>query len=98
MQKLDGLSIHSKFLKVVNASPRCWEKKTSQQVLGGGETLDESAANKGMDICDVVTPLAKLPYEEQLEKKRAEISQVLKKLVCTSIMIAFCLLLLRFEI
>lgn len=80
-EKLDGLSIHSKFLKVVNASPRYWEKITNQQVLGDGETLDESAANKSMDICDVVTPLAKLPYDEQLEKKRVEISQVLKKLV-----------------
>lgn len=78
-EKLDGLSLHSKCLKLVDAAPRSWEKKKAS---GDVERSNVSADNnKSMDICSVVTPLAKLPYDQQLEKKRAEICQTLRKLV-----------------
>lgn len=84
-QKLDGLSVHSKILKVVDALPRAWDNKNIQEVSAAdGHRLNEAATKRveRLDICDVVTPLAKLPYKQQLDKKSAEVSQVLKKLVC----------------
>ncbi|KAH7430889.1 hypothetical protein KP509_08G019000 [Ceratopteris richardii] len=76
-EKLDGILINSKLLKVVDATSRSGVKKRAS---GDPEQSFNLGTNKNMDICDVVTPLAKFPYEEQLEKKRADISQILKKL------------------
>lgn len=87
-QKLDGLRVHSKELKVADAPLQAWQKEQEQGKNQEGiaadvecSRLEKEAIAKPTDICDVVTPLAKISYEQQLEKKRSEISKVLKKLV-----------------
>ncbi|MCO5560095.1 hypothetical protein L7F22_013702 [Adiantum nelumboides] len=74
-EKLDGLLLNSKVLKIVDAAPPSWEKNRAA-VSGDQEKMIGLANNKSTDICDVVTPLARLPYDQQLEKKRAEICQL----------------------
>ena len=61
-----------------DALPRVWERENTHD---SSINVDGQGNTKISDICDAVTPLAKLPYEQQLDQKSSEISQLLKKLV-----------------
>ncbi|KAJ7571113.1 hypothetical protein O6H91_01G149400 [Diphasiastrum complanatum] len=59
------------------------EEKASSGVILSLENLVNKCAGditKTRDVCDAVTPLARIPYEEQLTLKKNAISQILKKL------------------
>ena len=64
-------------LKMEDALPRAWERENANSSIN----VDIEGNTKISDICDAVTPLAKLPYQQQLDQKSGEISQLLKKLV-----------------
>uniref|UniRef100_A0A2P2L509 Uncharacterized protein MANES_04G021900 n=1 Tax=Rhizophora mucronata TaxID=61149 RepID=A0A2P2L509_RHIMU len=44
------------------------------------ESVQDSSVSRGKCVRDVVTPLAHMPYEEQLEHKKSSVMQMLKKL------------------
>ena len=56
------------------------EATIGSAVIENGEEVKSSAA-KGKSARDAVTPLAHLPYTEQLEQKKYSLMQLLKKLV-----------------
>ncbi|XP_044468437.1 zinc finger CCCH domain-containing protein 24 isoform X1 [Mangifera indica] len=112
MEKLEGISVGNKNLKVANVIPRSFEKQvklamaypqntqeTDEPALVGeieglspsssriedGTTNNDSSAVDGSvsrprSAQDVVTPLAHMPYSDQLEHKKNSIAQMLKKL------------------
>ncbi|KAJ0084899.1 hypothetical protein Patl1_30710 [Pistacia atlantica] len=112
MEKLEGISVGNKNLKVANVIPRSFEKKvksamahpqdtqqtdepllvgeidgvspSSNRIEDGNTNTDSSAVDgsvsRARSARDVVTPLAHMPYTDQLEHKRNSIAQMLKKL------------------
>ncbi|XP_050370033.1 zinc finger CCCH domain-containing protein 24 [Argentina anserina] len=88
---LDGISIGNNNIKVADVLPRSFEKKT-KSALGLpliGENREESLVENGVEEGDVmkgrsartvVTPLAHMPYADQLEQKKSSVAQILKKL------------------
>ena len=68
---------------------------TSNGIGGGAPNDDGSAldgsASKAKSARDAVTPLAHIPYGEQLEHKKSSVMQMLKKLVRnTFLLFCFC--------
>ncbi|KAJ8434169.1 hypothetical protein Cgig2_009736 [Carnegiea gigantea] len=56
------------------------EPAEASAVLSDHGNTDSSGSN-GKSACDVVTPLAHMPYAEQLEQKKNSLLQLLKRLV-----------------
>lgn len=89
---MDGISIGNNNIKVADVLPRSFEKKTKSALglpLIGESGEDSMVANgvedgdgmKGRSARTVVTPLAHMPYADQLEQKKSSVTQILKKLV-----------------
>ncbi|KAM7257234.1 hypothetical protein ACFE04_012975 [Oxalis oulophora] len=80
VEELQGKAVKNKTLKITDVISRSFEKKTSgSNGIDGNE--DDSTPNGGVKtVCDAVTPLAHLPYSEQLEHKQNSLKQILKKL------------------
>ncbi|KAM4083739.1 hypothetical protein ACB094_08G079200 [Castanea mollissima] len=87
-EELKGKSIGNKILKVADVIPRSFDKKirsTMALPLNGLQTgepsldVDGSVAS-ARSVRDVVTPLAHMPYSDQLEHKKTSLMQNLKKL------------------
>ena len=93
LQLLEGKSVGNKTLKVGDVLPRSYDDKIQsahkryQNAKPGASEDDENgeemngSGSKGKSVCDVVTPLAKLPYAEQLEQKKNSLTKILIKLV-----------------
>ncbi|KAL5718905.1 hypothetical protein ACHQM5_011759 [Ranunculus cassubicifolius] len=92
---LDGKSMGNKYLKVADVLPRSFERKSQSATsnasapLNGSENaeVDEngdptvnSLASKSRSVRDAVTPLAHMPYADQLEQKKTALEKNLKKL------------------
>ncbi|XP_057526869.1 zinc finger CCCH domain-containing protein 24 isoform X2 [Amaranthus tricolor] len=89
---LEGKSVGNKTLKVGDVLPRSYDDKIQsahkryQNAKPGASEDDENgeemngSGSKGKSVCDVVTPLAKLPYAEQLEQKKNSLTKILIKL------------------
>ncbi|KAI0528818.1 hypothetical protein KFK09_001361 [Dendrobium nobile] len=82
-----------KQVKVADAVCRSQKKKQTMEITkSGSSTEDGSLLASGDDanvqgilartkaVCDVVTPLAQMPYNDQLEHKRNSLLQTLKRL------------------
>ncbi|XP_004295024.1 PREDICTED: zinc finger CCCH domain-containing protein 24 [Fragaria vesca subsp. vesca] len=91
VKALDGISIGNNNIKVADVLPRSFEKKTKSALglpLIGESGEDSMVANgvedgdgmKGRSARTVVTPLAHMPYADQLEQKKSSVTQILKKL------------------
>ncbi|KAM5584089.1 zinc finger CCCH domain-containing protein 24 [Rosa sericea] len=91
VKALDGISIGNNNIKVADVLPRSFEKKTKSALglpLIGENAEDSLVANgvedgdatKGRSARAVVTPLAHLPYTDQLEQKKSSVMQILKTL------------------
>lgn len=94
-QELDGTSVGNKNLKVADVVPRSFEKNFTQQIneilassngCEDGDAIDDDlkqgcSNSKARSARDVVTPLAYMPYADQLEHKKSNLVQILKKLV-----------------
>lgn len=89
---MDGISIGNNNIKVADVLPRSFEKKTKSAMglpLVGENAEDSMVANgvedgdgtKGRSARTVVTPLAHMPYADQLEHKKNSLMQILKRLV-----------------
>lgn len=89
---MDGISIGNNNIKVADVLPRSFEKKTKSAMglpLVGENAEDSMVANgvedgdgtKGRSARTVVTPLAHMPYADQLEHKKNSLIQILKRLV-----------------
>ncbi|KAK8601505.1 hypothetical protein V6N13_058801 [Hibiscus sabdariffa] len=95
VEELEGKSFGNKSLKVADVIPRSFERKVksgmaasvsnaSNEVEDGvpndeGSALDDSTS-KVKSARDAVTPLAHMPYSDQLEHKKNSVVQMLKKL------------------
>ncbi|KAF5773477.1 putative tRNA (uracil(54)-C(5))-methyltransferase transcription factor C3H family [Helianthus annuus] len=89
-EKLQGKPIGNKNLKIVDATPRSFERKVKpssepdNKAEDGGLVNDDSTPGslvaKGRSARDAVTPLAHMSYADQLEHKKKNIMQILKKL------------------
>ncbi|KAI7729708.1 hypothetical protein M8C21_012386 [Ambrosia artemisiifolia] len=89
-EKLQGKPIGNKNLKIVDASPRSFERKVKPSLESDNKGEDEGLVNddstpghsvsKGRSARDAVTPLAHMSYADQLEHKKKNIMQILKKL------------------
>lgn len=90
---MNGISVGSKSVKIADVVPRSLNRKaklavplpgsavdTEDENIEDGSTLDGSVP-KGRTARDVVTPLAHMTYEDQLEHKKNSLAQMLKKLV-----------------
>ncbi|XAR59962.1 tRNA (uracil(54)-C(5))-methyltransferase [Bertholletia excelsa] len=90
MEELDGKSIGNKNLKVADVVPRSFEKKVKVAISSpqdseygdttGSDLKPEGSASKARNARDVVTPLAYMPYADQLEHKKKNLMQILKRL------------------
>lgn len=94
MEELDGTSVGNKNLKVADVVPRSFEKNFTQQIneilassngCEDGDAIDDDlkqgcSNSKARSARDVVTPLAYMPYADQLEHKKSNLVQILKKL------------------
>ncbi|XP_028808026.1 zinc finger CCCH domain-containing protein 24 [Neltuma alba] len=67
-KELEGKLIGSKSLKVADVIPRSFDKKV-------GDSM-----SKTRSLRDVVTPLAHMAYADQLEHKKGNLTQILKRL------------------
>ncbi|KAL4295407.1 hypothetical protein GQ457_12G029540 [Hibiscus cannabinus] len=95
VEELEGKSFGNKSLKVADVIPRSFERKVksgmaasvsnaSNEVEDGvpnddGSALDDSTS-KVKSARNAVTPLAHMPYSDQLEHKKNSVVQMLKKL------------------
>lgn len=80
-------------MQVKDVLPRTWERN-AENVSAVDDVMADADNDEGMEaakpgvtirvknICDAVTPLGHLTYEEQLNIKREDVTQVLKRLVC----------------
>ncbi|KAL2613299.1 hypothetical protein R1flu_024991 [Riccia fluitans] len=75
---LDEKTFSGHKIVVKDVLPRAWEKKASDE-MDTGEGV-EGVTTRVKTVCDAVTPLGHLSYEEQLSRKRGDIEQVLKRL------------------
>lgn len=78
MQVLEGKNVNNKSLKIANVLPRTFDKNGAK-----------NPAAKLKSAREAVTPLADLSYADQLEQKKASISQMLKKLVRNFLILSF---------
>ncbi|CAN6835138.1 hypothetical protein Bca4012_030220 [Brassica carinata] len=69
VEVLEGKNVNNKSLKIANVLPRTFDKNGAK-----------NPAAKLKSAREAVTPLADLSYADQLEQKKASISQMLKKL------------------
>ncbi|XP_052196138.1 zinc finger CCCH domain-containing protein 24 [Diospyros lotus] len=90
-EELDGRSVGNKNLKLADVIPRSFEKKIKSAVSASSNSCEDvdtnddgskpdSSALKAKSARDVVTPLAYMPYIDQLEHKKNNLMQTLKKL------------------
>ncbi|XP_019453974.1 PREDICTED: zinc finger CCCH domain-containing protein 24-like isoform X2 [Lupinus angustifolius] len=79
-KKLDGKMAGGRTLKVTGVIPQSFGKKKSdkENVSVDAETNDDNS--KAKNVRDIVTPLAHLPYADQLEQKKSSLIPMLKKL------------------
>ncbi|KAL3679740.1 hypothetical protein R1sor_022696 [Riccia sorocarpa] len=75
---LEEKTVSGHKILVKDVLPRAWEKKANDDV-DINEGL-EGVTTRVKTVCDAVTPLGHLSYEDQLSRKRGEIEQVLKRL------------------
>ncbi|CAN4120321.1 unnamed protein product [Withania somnifera] len=90
VKELDGLLVCKRILKVGDVIPRAFERKgnsamssflTKQQGEKQAEDQETSdSVSKYRSVRDVVSPLAKMPYADQLEQKKSSLTQILKTL------------------
>ncbi|XP_070675056.1 zinc finger CCCH domain-containing protein 24 isoform X3 [Malus domestica] len=96
VKELEGISIGNKVMKVADVIPRSFEKRTKSilapRIPGvglDGENVDDSMLANGSGDGDgttgrsarkVVTPLAHMSYDDQLEHKKSSLMQILKRL------------------
>ncbi|XP_071711878.1 zinc finger CCCH domain-containing protein 24 [Rutidosis leptorrhynchoides] len=82
VEKLQGKPFRNKNLKIVDANPRSFDRNVKPKMLSDNSELgnDESTPGSGRSARDAVTPLAHMSYEDQLEQKKKNITQILKKL------------------
>lgn len=89
IEKLQGKPLRNKNLKLVDANPRSYDRnkkptESANKAEDGDAVYDGSTPGsadvKARSARDAVTPLAHLPYPDQLEQKTKSISQILKKL------------------
>lgn len=91
VKALDGISIGNNNIKVADVLPRSFEKKTKSAMglpLVGENAEDSMVANgvedgdgtQGRSARTVVTPLAHMPYADQLEHKKNSLMKILKRL------------------
>ncbi|KAM0996557.1 hypothetical protein ACFX2I_006510 [Malus domestica] len=96
VKDLEGISIGNKVMKVADVIPRSFEKRTKSimapQIPGvglDGENVEDSMTANGAEDGDglngrsarkVVTPLAHMSYDDQLEHKKSSLMQILKRL------------------
>ncbi|KAF6167889.1 hypothetical protein GIB67_027667 [Kingdonia uniflora] len=93
VEELNGKSIGNKHIKVADVLPRSFVKKTKPTIpedpndpllLNGSENGNNGdnsvVVSKGRSVRSVVTPLAHMPYNEQLDHKKKSLEQILKKL------------------
>ncbi|CAI9105106.1 OLC1v1003961C1 [Oldenlandia corymbosa var. corymbosa] len=93
LKELDGKSLGNKNLKVADVIPRSFDKNNKLPTpKGEGLSQDEDGEPVGDDLTssnsdiksrsvrEAVTPLAHMPYVDQLEHKKAALTQTLKRL------------------
>ncbi|KAM2507402.1 hypothetical protein ACFX1W_029727 [Malus domestica] len=96
VKELEGISIGNKVMKVADVIPRSFAKRTKSilapRIPGvglDGENVDDSMMANGSEDGDgttgrsarkVVTPLAHMSYDDQLEHKKSSLMQILKRL------------------
>ncbi|VFQ96186.1 unnamed protein product [Cuscuta campestris] len=70
-EELEGTCVGNKTLKVADVIPRSFEKQN---------TINSDSVVKARSVRSVVTPLADMPYPDQLDHKKSSLVQTLKKL------------------
>ncbi|XP_071711887.1 zinc finger CCCH domain-containing protein 24-like [Rutidosis leptorrhynchoides] len=91
VEKLQGKPFRNKNLKIMDANPRSFDRNVKPKMVsdnselgnkgGDGDLVnDDSTPESGRSARDAVTPLAHMSYEDQLEQKKKNIMQILKKL------------------
>ena len=75
-------ALPKKSMKPVLAKQKCVEKEMKKKKTTTTKSdTDEENDVSARDVRDVVTPWANVPYQEQLERKEAEMKKVLVKIV-----------------
>ncbi|BBN09995.1 tRNA (uracil-5-)-methyltransferase [Marchantia polymorpha subsp. ruderalis] len=87
----DSIKEGGRKMQVKDVLPRTWERN-AENVSAVDDVMADADNDEGMEaakpgvtirvknICDAVTPLGHLTYEEQLNIKREDVTQVLKRL------------------